>query len=105
MKVLVNKAHVSEGKFPTFKSGTRVEITEKCKEFYVWYSCIIDTYKTYIHEDYFEDGKLSREYNPTELDASEGEILQVLELKNNWLYCKTESGTYGWIPGDNVKNI
>lgn len=105
MKVIVNKAHISEGKFPVFKSGTSLEIVDKCTGFYAWYSCIINNYKTYIHEDYFENGKLTGEYNPTELDAAEGEKLQVLELKNNWLYCKTETGAYGWIPGDNVKNI
>ena len=45
------------------------------------------------------------DYNPTELDAESGDILKVLLIKNNWLYCKTEDEIFGWIPGDNVKTI
>ena len=44
-------------------------------------------------------------FNPTELDAESGDILEVLLIKNNWLYCRTQNEFYGWIPGDNVKTI
>ena len=105
MKVLVNKEHIFEGKFPTFKAGSNIKIIDKCEGFYAWYSCVIDTYETYIHEDFFSNEKLIKDYNPTELSASYGDILEVLEIKNNWIYCKTENGSYGWIPSDNVKTI
>ena len=105
MRVRVNKKHVSEGVFPLFKKGSSVFIKEKCDEFFAWYSCEIEEYNTYIHEDYFENGKLTKDYNPTELNAESGDILEVILIKNNWLYCKTENETAGWIPGDNVKGI
>ena len=105
MKVKVNKKHVSEGIFPLFAKGKDVLIKDECREFFAWYNCEIDGYDTYIHEDYFENGKLIKDYNPTELNAEPGDILEVILIKNNWLYCKTENGIPGWIPGDNVKGI
>ena len=105
MIVKVNKKHISEGIFPLFKAGSNVLIKEECNTFFSWYSCEIDGYSTYIHEDYFEDGKLKADYNPTELDAEAGDILDVLLIKNNWLYCMTKDKNFGWIPGDNVKTI
>ena len=105
MMVKVNKKHVSEGIFPLFKAGSSVLIKDECDVFFAWYSCEIDGYSTYIHEDYFENGKLAADYNPTELDAETGDILEVLLIKNNWLYCRAENETYGWIPCDNVKTI
>ena len=105
MKVKVNKKHVSEGSFPLFRAGSTVLIKDECNEFFAWYNCEIEGYSTYIHEDYFENGKLTADYNPTELDAESGDILEVLLIKNNWLYCRTQNESYGWIPGDNVKTI
>ena len=105
MRVKVNNKHESEGTFPLFKAETNVLIKDKCDGFFAWYSCEIEGYSTYIHEDYFENGKLVTDYNPTELDAEPGDVLEVLLIKNNWLYCKTEDEIFGWIPGDNVKTI
>ena len=105
MKVIVNKKHVSEGIFPLFKARSTVLAKDKCDTFFAWYSCEIEGYSTYIHEDYFEDGKLTIDYNPTELDAEPGDILEVVLIKNNWLYCRTKNGIFGWIPGGNVKTV
>ena len=102
MELIVNKPHIYEGDFPTFKEGVKVSNLEKCKEYYAWYSCEIEGYNIYIHEDYFQDEVLIKEYNPTELNVNIGDKLTLVRIKNSWLYCKNEAGILGWVPADNV---
>ena len=105
MELTVNKVHIYEGTFPTFKKGTKIEKLEECKNFSAWYSCEIEGYSTYIHEDYFKKDILVEDYNPTELNADIGDKLILVFIKNSWLYCKNKNGISGWIPADNVKVI
>ena len=105
MRVKVNNRHESEGTFPLFKAETNVLIKDKCDGFFAWYSCEIEGYSTYIHEDYFKKDILVEDYNPTELNADIGDKLILVFIKNSWLYCKNENGVSGWIPADNVKVI
>ena len=103
MKVKVVQCHPGDGAFPTFSKGTAVKITgEECAEFGHWFPCKIDGYATYIPEIYLADGILIRDYNPTELVQGVGDILDVKEIVNAWLYAANENGTKGWIPAEAV---
>ncbi len=102
MKVRVIKKHPGEGHFPTFVKGTNVLLKDECKHYLHWYACVIDGYETYVPESYIIDGKLIRDYNPTELIQDEGTVLYVLDIVNAWLLVKNEEGVVGWIPAESV---
>ena len=102
MKVKVIAQHPGEGVFPTFAEGTVVEIGEECSHFPHWYPCEIDGYETYVPELFINKGKLVREYNPTELVAEVGEILEVQEIIYAWLLAINVKGVTGWIPAESV---
>ena len=105
MNVRVISQHSGEGVFPTFAKGTSVMMGEECTHFLHWYPCIIDGHETYAPESFVQDGKLIRDYNPTELVAEVGDILEVREIVNAWLIAANESGVIGWIPAESVVSI
>jgi len=103
MKVKVIQDHPGEGQFPTFSKGTVVSLAEEgCKHFIHWWPCEIDGHQTYVPISFVEDGKLVRDYNPTELIQKTGDTLQVLEIVYAWLIAKNAEGTTGWIPAEAV---
>ena len=75
MKVKVINEHLGEGSFPSFSIGTPVIMNEACTHFINWYACEIEGYKTYVPDCFVNDGKLVRDYNPTELVQKEGDII------------------------------
>ena len=106
MKVKVVCEHLGEGQFPTFTKGSKVILTgDECTHFVNWFPCEIDGYQTYIPKGFFENGFLSRDYNPTELIQNAGDVLQVREIVYAWLFASNESGQTGWIPAQAVVSI
>lgn len=105
MKVKVIERHDGEGRFPTFVKGTTVRITEACTHYLHWYACTIEDCATYVASSYVVDGKLIRDYNPTELVQNLGDILEVKEITNSWLYATNENKISGWIPAEKVVSV
>jgi hypothetical protein len=102
IKVKVIARHSGEGEFPTFPKGTNISMGEECTHFRHWYPCTINGHETYVPESYVCDGKLVCDYNPTELIADEGDILEVREIVNAWLIATNSTGITGWIPAESV---
>jgi hypothetical protein len=102
MKVKVITQHLGEGSFPTFSQGSAVTMGDECTHFLHWYPCKIDNYETYIPELYVTDGKLNRDYNPTELVAETGDVLEVSDIVYAWLIATDKDGITGWIPAESV---
>ena len=101
MKVKLIVKHTGEGQFPTFSAGTGVTLTgEEDTHFLHWFPCEIEGHQTFIPRTFFADGKLIREYNPTELAGNMGDIFYVKEIVNAWLYATAENGQNGWIPAE-----
>ena len=101
MKVKVIKNHPGEGQFPTFPKGCDVKITNGgCTHFLNWYACNIDGYDTYLPDVFVADGKLVRDYNPTELICEAGDILEVKEILYAWFIAEAADGSTGWIPAE-----
>jgi len=91
------------GKFPTFEKGTQVLIVqEEDAEFLGWYVCEILGQETYVPIAFVCDGKLTRDYNPTELTQETGDILEVQEIVNAWLFATNVAGDAGWVPAECV---
>ena len=105
MKVKVITQHLGEGIFPTFNKGTIISVGDECSHFLNWYPCDINGYKTYIPKIYFTDNKLTCDYNPTELVAEVGEVLDVHEIVYAWLYATNNKGDTGWIPAEVVASV
>ena len=103
MKVKVIQEHPGEGEFPTFEKGTAVAMAQdEDTHFLHWYACDIAGYQTYVPGIFVRDGRLTRDYNPTELIQEAGDILEVWEIIHAWLLATNEQGITGWIPAEAV---
>ena len=109
MKVKVIQPHHNKWeitKFPTFAKGTVVLMNKKeDDEFPGWHPCEIDGHQTFVPQLFVCDGKLTREYNPTELVQEAGDVLEVQEIVHAWLIATNEKGTTGWITAENVVSV
>ncbi|MCL2842785.1 MAG: SH3 domain-containing protein [Oscillospiraceae bacterium] len=107
MKVTVtqNYPHKWEfqGTFPTFPKGTPVAMAqEEDSDFPGWYACDIAGHTPYIPGVFVRDGKLTRDYNPTELIQAAGDKLEIHEIVHAWLLATNDKGITGWIPAECV---
>lgn len=94
------------GEFPTFAKGTPLEIAaEEDTDFLGWYACNIEGYEPYVPKIFVTDGKLNRDYNPTELIQNVGDILVVKEIIFAWLLATNDKGITGWIPAECVISV
>ena len=94
------------GNFPIFKKGTSVAIAEdEDADFLGWHACEIAGHTPYIPKIYVYDGKLTRNYNPTELIQEPGDILEVKEIVHAWLLATNDQGVTGWIPAECVISV
>ena len=94
------------GEFPTFEKGTPVILAkDEDNDFLGWYACDIAGHKPYVPIDFVSDGKLTRDYNPTELIQDIGDILEVKEIVYAWLLAANSNGITGWIPAECVASI
>ena len=105
MKVAVIDQPDGEGQFPTFHAGETVHNLQPCDESTHWMSCKINGFDTYIPATFVHGAILARDYNPTELVADKGEILEIEAIAHEWLYGKNDKGVYGWIPAEKVLSI
>jgi len=106
MKVKVIKKHLGEGRFPTFEKGTEVVLAKEEDTHYLnWYACNIAGHETYVPIVFVCDGKLTRDYNPTELVQEVGDILEIQEIVYAWLIATNKQGVIGWIPAEAVLSI
>ena len=105
MRVRVIAQHPGEGAFPTFAKGTSVTVGEECTHFLHWHPCEIEGHETYVPECYICDGELVRDYNPTELVAEVGDVLEVREIVYAWLIATNERDVTGWIPAESVVSV
>jgi len=116
MKVQVIQQHDGEGRFPMFAKGTEVTLTGgECTDFLHWFPCEIDGHETYVPESFIDSGgrpvsaglagTLTRDYNPTELVQNTGDILEVKEIVNAWLFAENAGGQTGWIPAEAVVSV
>jgi len=106
IKVLRKSRWDFPGEFPCFHVGTNVSMAaEEDDDFIGWFSCQIDGYETFVPKIFVEDGKLIREYNPTELTQQPGDILRVVEIVGAWLLATNENGVTGWIPAECVISV
>jgi len=108
MKVKVVRSSRWEfpGEFPTFEKGTPVTLAkEEDAEFLGWYACDIAGHESYVPEVFVCDGRLTRDYNPTELIQNAGDILEVQEIVHAWLLATNDKGVTGWIPAECVISV
>ena len=94
------------GEFPAFKKGTPVRLAGgEDTEFLGWYACDIAEYETFVPITFVNGGKLTRDYNPTELTPKVGDILEVCEIVNAWLLATNDQGTTGWVSAETVVSV
>ena len=105
MKVKVIKEHLGEGQYPTFNNETPVIIKEECTHFLHWCACDIQGYQTYVPKNFVSNGKLTRNYNPTELVQESGDVVEVKEIVYAWLLATNSKGITGWIPAEIVVSV
>jgi len=105
MKVKIIKEHLGEGQFPNFKKGTPVTMKEECTHFLNWCACDIQGHQTYVPKTFVCNGKLTRNYNPTELIQESGDIVEVNEIVYAWLLATNNKGITGWVPAENVVSV
>jgi len=109
MKVKVVKNHPSDWnivKFPTFPKGTTVTLTGgEDTDFKQWYPAVIEGHETFVPQSFVCDGKLARDYNPTEITAKVGEILELREIVNAWLIVTNNENITSWIPAECVVSV
>ena len=104
MRVMAIQAHIGEGQFPTYMKGTAVAFLEEREtRFAHWWACKIEGRDPYIPDIYVSDGKLTMNYNPTELVLEVGEDVQGIVYE--WLYAVNEEGVAGWIPAEAVVSV
>ena len=101
VKVIRQSKWEFPGEFPTFTAETPVVLGEEDTEFLGWHPCTIFGHETYVPKAFVSDGKLTRDYNPTELQPKIGDILEVQEIVNAWLLAKNNA-VVGWIPAECV---
>ena len=102
MKVKATAQHLGEGQFPTFAKDTPVKMGVTESRFPHWFPCVIEGHETYVPEMFVNNGKLVMDYNPTELVAEVGVILDMQEIVCGWLLAANADGVVGWIPAESV---
>ena len=109
MKVTVIANYPSEWEviqFPTFPRGTAVSmVAEEDADFAHWHAAQIEGRETFVPVSFVTDGRLNRDYNPTELSQKAGDILEVREIVNAWLIATNERGETGWITAESVVSV
>lgn len=105
MKLLVTDNHDGEGVFPLFVKGSRVQDVEPTQRYSHWLACKINGIQTYVPDSYLQNDILLKDYNPTELIATAGEEVELLEIDFEWLYVKNKQNQSGWLPAEKAVSI
>lgn len=105
MKLLVTDNHSGEGAFPIFSKGTAVKNIAPSEAFLHWMACTVNGVETFVPDVYIADDKLNTDYDPTELIAAKGDIVEIQKIVYEWLYAKTEDGVSGWLPANKTISV
>ena len=105
MKLIIVDSHDGEGAFPVFPKGTAVEDIQPCEEVPHWMACQINNIRTFVPDTYLADGKLTVDYDPTEVVLAKGEVVELQKIVFEWLYVKTSTGISGWLPASKAVSI
>lgn len=84
MQLVVCQNHKGEGEFPTFRKGTRVDNLSSCLNYPQWFSCDIEGWQTYVLIHFLDQQILNCDYNPTELEVKEGDVVELLSVHFQW---------------------
>jgi hypothetical protein len=61
----------------------------------------------WVHRRYLEatagTTRAARDYSARELDARQGEIVQLLEEAGGWWWCENSAGAQGWLPARDLE--
>lgn len=98
MKLIVVEAHAGEGVFPEYPSGTPVQQPQPCQHYAHWLACRLHDRETYVPDVLITDGLLNAPYNPTELQAAQGDEVILLSVFAEWAYVANAVGQCGWLP-------
>ncbi|MHA2288859.1 MAG: SH3 domain-containing protein [Promethearchaeota archaeon] len=110
-KAKVIKSHHSEVMIPfQAEKGDIVKGKEKPTQWEGWLYCKTsdDIYgwvpKAFLTpvKNSSEEFQFNRAYNAFEISASEGELVNVIEIESGWAWIENESGKSGWIPLENL---
>ena len=95
-----------QGEFPNFAKGTPVSLAkDEDEDFPGWYAADILGHQPYVPIGFVSDGKLNRDYNPTELIQKVGDVLDVHEIVNAWVLATNSDGVTGWITAEVVVSV
>ena len=90
------------------KEGDEVTIVERDEDYPGWIWCTDSNEKSgWVPEAFMQIGgetaTMKRDYTALELNAAEGEPLNILEEESGWVFCKNREGEKGWVPSENVE--
>lgn len=98
LKVIKDFDGNSMGVFPTFAKGTVFEFVGVDPDTKHWCPTITSGgHGFWTPAEYLDGLTLKKDYNPTSLTVSKGEILEVLEETFGWYYVRTSSGNTGYV--------
>lgn len=94
----------------TVKAGERLTIEDRETEWSGWLWCTATSGASgWVPADYVRrsahTGTARRDYDATELTVKKGERLTVIEEVASWYWCRSERGSLGWVPKQNVEII
>ena len=103
----VIKSHHSEVLTPfQAEKGEIVSGKEKPTQWEGWFYCknkvgiygwVPKAFLTPV-KDSSEEFQFNRAYNASEISASEGEFVKIIEIESGWAWIENENGKLGWIP-------
>lgn len=105
MKLQVIELHEGYGTFPLFPKGSAVSDFRPSGESPHWFACVIGGQETYVPEVCVAAGRLTRDYNPTELVVQKGQVVTLLAVVYEWLYVEDAHGKTGWLPASKVVSV
>jgi Variant SH3 domain len=88
------------------KSGDEVTVGRRSERWPAWVMChAADGMSGWVPEELlareapeFDQATVLHDYDATELEVPEGEVLEVLSELGGWLWSRTEDGRLGWVP-------
>lgn len=102
--VRVHTPHkASYAEFIAVKKGTQVALGRRDSEWPGWIWCTNDSGKSsWVPETYLDihekTGIFRQDYDARELTVEIGDLLAVETEAAGWLFCRSKSGEFGWVP-------
>lgn len=111
--VRVSKTYTAQYSDPIeFQKGDLIELTGRTDNWnghkWLWAIAAKDGREGWIPDSFADVTKgagqrASADYSARELTCIEGELLTVLHATHGWVWCKNESGDFGWVPAENLE--